>query len=32
MKKAYPEVRTMAVLNWPEMPDDLPVDIWVLQY
>jgi len=32
LKAAYPEVRTMAVLNWPTMPDDLPVDIWVISY
>eukprot|EP00051_Salpingoeca_urceolata_P008965 m.110276 g.110276 ORF g.110276 m.110276 type:complete len:586 (-) comp16033_c0_seq3:126-1883(-) len=31
-KKAFPDLRTMAVLNWHPMPVDLPVDVWVLQY
>ena len=31
-KKAFPKLRTAAVLNWDPMPVDLPVDIWVLQY
>ena len=32
VKAAFPEVRTMAALNWATMPVDLPLDIWVLQY
>ena len=31
-KKAFPNLRTAAVLNWSPMPVDLPVDIWILQY
>lgn len=31
-KKAFPTLRTAAVLNWSPMPVDLPVDIWILQY
>ena len=31
-KKAFPKLRTAAVLNWSPMPVDLPVDIWILQY
>jgi hypothetical protein len=33
IKKKWPAVVTVAVLNWPGgLPVDLPVDIWVLQY
>ena len=31
-KKAFPKLKTAAVLNWSPMPVDLPVDIWILQY
>lgn len=31
-KRAYPHLKTAAVLNWSPMPVDLPVDIWILQY
>ena len=31
-KKAFPKLRTSAVLNWSPMPVDLPVDVWILQY
>jgi hypothetical protein len=31
-KKAFPNLKTAAVLNWSPMPVDLPVDIWILQY
>lgn len=31
-KKAFPALKTAAVLNWSPMPVDLPVDIWILQY
>ena len=31
-KKAFPSLKTAAVLNWSPMPVDLPVDIWILQY
>ena len=31
IKKKWPAVRTMAVLNWLPSPE-LPVDIWVVQY
>lgn len=29
-KKAFPTLKTAAVLNWSPMPVDLPVDIWVM--
>ena len=32
VKQAFPEIRTMGALDWPYMPLDLPLDIWVLQY
>ena len=32
VKAAFPEVRTMAALDWVDVPLDLPLDIWVLQY
>eukprot|EP00054_Salpingoeca_dolichothecata_P036329 m.7225 g.7225 ORF g.7225 m.7225 type:complete len:565 (+) comp6588_c0_seq2:117-1811(+) len=32
VKKNFPSLRTVAVLNWSPMPTDLPVDVWVLQY
>ena len=32
IKAKWPTLRTVATLNWPKMPTDLPVDIWVLQY
>ena len=31
-KKAFPSLRTSAVLNWSPMPPDLPLDVWILQY
>lgn len=31
IKSRWPELRTLAVLNW-AIPVDLPVDIWVMQY
>ena len=27
--RKWPTMRTMAVLNWPKMPADLPLDVWV---
>ena len=32
VKAKWPSLRTVATLNWPQMPVDLPVDVWVLQY
>ena len=34
IKEAFPQVRTMATLNWPEMPSasSWPLDIWVDEY
>lgn len=29
VKAKWPTLRTMAVLNWPKMPNDLPLDVWV---
>jgi len=29
LKKKFPELTTMAVLDWPTFPEDLPLDIWV---
>ena len=31
VKRRWPQVRTLSVLNWAVTPD-LPVDIWVIQY
>eukprot|EP01079_Euglenida_sp_SAG-EU17-18_P003013 gene3013-3573_t len=31
-KRRWPGLRTMAVLNWENMPEDLPLDVWVVQY
>jgi hypothetical protein len=32
IKKRWPEVTTMAVLDWETFPADLPLDIWVDEY
>lgn len=32
VKAKWPSLRTVAVLNWPDMPPDLPLDVWVLSY
>ena len=29
IKRRWPKLRTVAALDWPEMPTDLPVDVWV---
>ena len=32
IKAAFPALRTVAVLDWPSFPTDLPLDIWVDEY
>lgn len=32
IKKKFPDVTTMAVLDWQTFPSDLPLDIWVDEY
>eukprot|EP01052_Picozoa_sp_SAG31_P052427 SAG31_NODE_12939_length_905_cov_1.260546_1_plen_166_part_00 len=32
IKSRWPALRTIAALDWPVMPDDLPVDVWVDLY
>lgn len=32
LKKKWPSLTTMAVLNWQTFPSDLPLDIWVDEY
>eukprot|EP00039_Didymoeca_costata_P011634 m.164356 g.164356 ORF g.164356 m.164356 type:complete len:644 (+) comp15233_c0_seq9:178-2109(+) len=32
IKKAFPQIKTMAVLDWQTFPADLPLDIWVDEY
>eukprot|EP00435_Cladocopium_sp_Y103_P045609 s3136_g13.t1 len=32
VKEAFPGLKTMAAINWEDLPTDLPLDIWVLQY
>ena len=32
LKKKWPTLKTMAVLNWQTFPSDLPLDIWVDEY
>ena len=32
LKKQWPTLKTMAVLNWQTFPSDLPLDIWVDSY
>ena len=32
LKKQWPTLKTMAVLNWQTFPSDLPLDIWVDEY
>lgn len=32
VKTAFPGLKTVAVLNWDDMPLDLPLNAWVLQY
>ena len=31
-KAAFPGVRTLSAIDWPSVPLDLPLDVWVLQY
>ena len=31
-KSAFPGVRTLSAIDWPTVPLDLPLDVWVLQY
>ena len=31
-KAAFPGVRTLSAIDWPTVPLDLPLDVWVLQY
>ena len=32
LKKQWPTLKTMAVLDWQNFPSDLPLDIWVDEY
>ena len=32
LKQHFPQLTTMAVLDWPSFPEDLPLDIWVDEY
>ena len=32
LKAKWPELKTMAVLDWETFPSDLPLDIWVDEY
>lgn len=32
VKRTFPNLRTVATLNWSPMPVDLPVDVWVIDY
>lgn len=32
IKKEFPDLRTVATLDWPTMPADLPLDVWVDEY
>ena len=32
IKARWPALRTIAALDWPVMPEDLPVDVWVDLY
>ena len=32
IKRRWPQLRTVAALDWAVMPDDLPVDVWVDLY
>lgn len=32
VKQAFPGLKTMAAINWKDVPVDLPLDVWVLQY
>ena len=32
LKKEWPQLNTMAVLDWETFPSDLPLDIWVDEY
>ena len=32
IKKQWPDVRTVAVLDWEEFPADLPLNVWVDEY
>ena len=31
-KAAFPGLRTLSAIDWPAVPLDLPLDVWVLQY
>jgi len=31
-KAAFPGVRTLSAIDWPSVPLDLPLDVWVLMY
>ena len=31
-KSAFPGVRTLSAIDWPSVPLDLPLDVWVLMY
>ena len=32
LKKHWPTLKTMAVLDWQTFPADLPLDVWVDEY
>lgn len=32
LKKKWPTLKTIAVLNWETFPSDLPLDVWVDSY
>lgn len=32
IKKRWPSLRTVGAIDWPVMPDDLPLDVWVDMY
>eukprot|EP00930_Biecheleria_cincta_P049819 TRINITY_DN3501_c0_g1_i1.p1 TRINITY_DN3501_c0_g1~~TRINITY_DN3501_c0_g1_i1.p1 ORF type:complete len:340 (+),score=43.13 TRINITY_DN3501_c0_g1_i1:152-1171(+) len=32
IKYEWPDLRTVAVLNWPSMPPDMPLDVWIDGY